>query len=116
MNDLSMNDGDTVIPERPGNSGGIDAVVDTGNSNAGKVEEAQTLTGETTDIDGASITSPSLGWSPFAGMGGVGLNLPNFTFGGSGSGGGFELKPAGVFVILIILIGGGYYLYKKYKK
>jgi len=110
INDMDTIGDDVIIPDRPGNGGGT--VTDTGD--AGKNDgEPQVWPGEASDVDGADIVAPALGWSPFAAIGGVGLNLPNFTFSGSSGG---ALKPAGVLLIIAALAGVGYYLYKRYKK
>jgi hypothetical protein len=64
-------------------------------------------------VENATVTNPTLGFSPF-GMSGGGLNLPSFTFEGRGPQN--TLKPAGIIVIMLALGVGGYFLYKKYAK
>jgi len=108
---------DVNTPDNPGSGGGGGTANDDNNGNVAKSDDGpQVWPGENTDVDGADIATPSLGWSPFASIGGVGLNLPSFTFGGSSSGSGGALKPAGILLIIAALAGAGYYLYKKYKK
>jgi len=77
--------------------------------NPGPGVEAPTVGG----IDPATI-QPIVGTSSFAGgIGGAGFSIPKFVFSGGSDGG---MNPIGIVIVLALLGGVGYFLYKRYKK